>query len=355
VDLPLDACRLLGPASAPVTVLTAGMDERKLALLRLAFRMHAALGYRLAVDAADAQPDLALVDIDGEGWPLWQRFRQAHPQLPAAIVSAAPPERAPAAILKKPLRVEQLFPLLRELQEKPVADTAWSPPSAPPPKPSARPARPAVIERFDPASGLLGQACLLQRQRQDALILADDEPIVAILGSRNEARPLCGAARLREICQIDAAAILPTPLTRAPLPAEAPACPLKPLLWQLAIWSARGRLIRQIQADTPLRLRHWPNLTRLAPIPDALRVSALLCRSTVNLRVIARLLRIAPADLFAFLAAAHCIGALDIPQEGKLGVIASPPVRGQPPQSEAAPDASRRGLLSRLLRKITGL
>lgn len=354
MDLPLDATRLLRPVDTPITVLTAGMDERKQALLRLAFKMHGALRYRLAADSPGAEPQLALVDIDGEGWPAWQRFRQAHPRLPAAIVTISAPEQAPAPILLKPLRMEKLFPLLSELRHAPSgAPRDWTPPpsaSAPAAPPRAAPSR---IERFDAANGLLGQACLLQRQGQDALILADGAPVLAIEGSQGLARLLCTEDRLRELCQEETIAIQPQ--TLAPLPQATTPRPLKPLLWQLAIWTSRGRLLRQIQADTALRLRYWPNLTRLAPIADACRISALLARTPVNLRLIARLLRVPPAKLFDFLAAAYCIGALEIRGEETLRIMSSAPIRRPPRPPAVAPAPESAGLLSRLLRKITGL
>lgn len=49
---------------------------------------------------------------------------------------------------------------------------------------------------------------------------------------------------------------------------------MQALMWQMGIWSCRGRLLAGIRLDTPLRLRHWPNLTRLAPLPHAVRIAA---------------------------------------------------------------------------------
>ncbi|POZ61684.1 hypothetical protein [Chromobacterium alticapitis] len=354
MDLPLDASRLLLPATE-VCVLTAGMDTRKLALLRLAFKMHAARRYRLAVDAPELTPEMALVDIDGEGWPLWQRFRRDHPALPAAIVTVSPPTDAPAPVLGKPLRIEELFPLLSELRHAPPPEPdKWTPPPRQVASPAPARTAPARIERFDPERGLLGLACLMQRQARDAAILADGAPIAAIAGSRGQAYLLCEEARLRELCRGEAM-VQPGDWPETERLANASPHPLKPLLWQWAIWTARGRLLCAIQADTPLRLRHWPNLTRLAPIPDAHRVCALLARAPVNLRIVARLLHVAPANLFDFLAAAHSIGALDIGAGTMLNVISTPPIRGAPPVAAAPPPSARGGLLSRLLRKINGL
>ena len=98
----------------PITVLTAGMDERKLALFRMAFRLHTLHPYRLASDHGGT-PQLAIIDVDSAtGWQVWQQYRQQHPALPALIVTAYPSDDAPALQMVKPVRMEKLFPLLRQ-------------------------------------------------------------------------------------------------------------------------------------------------------------------------------------------------------------------------------------------------
>jgi hypothetical protein len=104
-----------------------------------------------------------------------------------------------------------------------------------------------------------------------------------------------------------------------------------------------------IQADTPVRLRHWPNLTRLAPTPDAMRIAALWVRFPINLRLTVRMLNVEPARAFDFLAASHSIGVLDVRESGAEVVALAP----QPPVT--AEEKERGGLLSRLLRKVVRL
>ena len=133
-------------------------------------------------------------------------------------------------------------------------------------------------------------------------------------------------------------------------------------------------LMRGIAADTPLRLRYWPNLTRLPPIPEAMRITAFLTRTPVNLKLITRLLKVPPEDLFNYLAAAYGIGILDLPSRSpQLSVISTEPVRPgskvetvaapsrpqssspAPAPSPAKPAQGSGRLLSRLLKKVIGL
>ena len=368
-----------------IAVLAVGMDERKLALLRMAFRLHRSLRYRLLETVVpDSPPDLAIVDIDSAiGWRAWEDFRQRHPDLPALIVASSAPAQAPAPVLDKPLRVETLFPQLQALLAKPPRTTpsqggsapqttSVAPPaanSAPPiaapaalaePRavpdiaPSAAPAAPrsVTVRRFDPRRGLLGAAARLARQPRPAMLLADGQPLLWLRPDCAQAQWLQPAEQLRELCRQDA------PALRAQAAGATPGVltqPLPALLWQLAIWSSQGRLPAGIGADTPLRLRQWPNLTRLQALPDATRLSALLTKTPATLRIMVRLLRVEPEHACDFLAATHAIGLLDWRSDAPaLKVISSAPVRPGAPQTEAAAP-ERAGLLSRLLQKVTSL
>jgi hypothetical protein len=105
----------------------------------------------------------------------------------------------------------------------------------------------------------------------------------------------------------------------------------------------------------PLRIRHWPNLTRLAPVPNGLRIAAFMVRSPANLRIIVRMLNTPPRDVFNFLAACYSIGILDMP-EHKTATVTT--MESQPAAEEELPSLEKKdhgGLLSRLLRKVVGL
>jgi hypothetical protein len=384
------------PSKKVVNVLTAGMDSRKLAVFRMAFKMHTLQTYRLLDDTPGAAPDVAIVDTDGvNGQQIWETFRAAHPDLPAIITTVTPDENAPAPVLAKPVRVETLFPLLRQVmagqapapKAKPVAPKPAQAvarpvapePSKPDPAPAAppmaaatasgtagsAPRRPApapvqqlpeTIERFDPGQGLLGQLIAIHRAKTPSMVTIADQNGLLILPEQDRVLLLCDMDTLR------AAAMGSQPVASRPLtPQDKPensdvqVQSLLSLLWQVALWTSRGRLIDGIHILAPLRIRHWPNLTRLAPVPNGLRIAAFMVRSPANLRIIVRMLNTPPRDVFDFLAASYSIGILDIP-EHKTATVTT--MESQPAAEEELPSLEKKdrgGLLSRLLRKVVGL
>lgn len=84
------------------------------------------------------------------------------------------------------------------------------------------------------------------------------------------------------------------------------------LLWKLALWTYRGRLPYATSLDDRMYLRHWPNFTRLARTPDALRIAALLTRHPMQLVRVAEALRIPQRHVFAFHAAASTVGLMGV-------------------------------------------
>ena len=87
------------------------------------------------------------------------------------------------------------------------------------------------------------------------------------------------------------------------------------------MWTAKGRLIQEIDVHQPISLRSWPNITRLAYIPDAMRLSAFLTKSPVNLPMLYKMIRVDIADLLNFVAASHVTNLLKI-QTSQSGVAA---------------------------------
>jgi DNA-binding response OmpR family regulator len=79
-------------------------------------------------------------------------------------------------------------------------------------------------------------------------------------------------------------------------------------LWKLALHTYRGYLPDGIDVNKPVYLKYWPNLTRLDPTPDAMRIASLLCRQPVALAFIVRILNIPQKHVFNFFSAANAIG-----------------------------------------------
>jgi hypothetical protein len=83
---------------------------------------------------------------------------------------------------------------------------------------------------------------------------------------------------------------------------------MEAFLWKLALYTYRGYLPEGINVNKPVYLKYWPNLTRLEPTPNAMRIASLLCRQPVALAFIVRILNIPQRHVFNFFAAANAIG-----------------------------------------------
>lgn len=127
--------------------------------------------------------------------------------------------------------------------------------------------------------------------------------------------------------------------------------PLEALEWDIALWASRGRLPRGTHLDHPVRLHCWPNLTRLAVPPEAMRIAGLWSRGSISLRDTVRVLGVPQRYVFAFYSACHALGMVE--------QLAVPPMalaaRLAPPAASAAQVAPpMRGLFKRLLGKLLG-
>lgn len=377
----------------PITVLTAGMDERKLALFRMAFRLHTLHPYRLASDHGGT-PQLAIIDVDSAtGWQVWQQYRQQHPALPALIVTAYPSDDAPALQMVKPVRMEKLFPLLRQLLSgrteavapatpvvEPVlaapaitspAPLAVTPASAAPVVAAVRPTTPPplasstatvpprqggqrrILQRFHLAGTLYGLLVEAARQKLPQQLYCEQRLFACVDATQGMATLYTTLSSVQQLCELNGLR-LASQAQGATAPADEPVVriALPTLLWQVALWSCRGRLLAGIDPDTPLRLRQWPNLTRLAPLDGALRIAGLWSRTPTSLRVAVSLLKMEPATLCNFIAASHALGLLE--QVGKNNEAAPSATRPATPAPAPLPPA-RQSLLSRLLGRIKNL
>ncbi len=137
----------------------------------------------------------------------------------------------------------------------------------------------------------------------------------------------------------------------AALPEGASPRQLEGLEWDLALWASRGRLPRGTSLEHPIRLKNWPNLTRLAVPPEAMRIAGLWSRSSLSLRDTVRILGIPQRYVFAFYSACAALGHVE--------QIAPPATPGGPRLMPTQPAAIPTmppppGRLKRLFGKILG-
>ena len=119
------------------------------------------------------------------------------------------------------------------------------------------------------------------------------------------------------------------------------------MLWKTAAWTYCGKLTE----DTPLHervyLRHWPNLTRLLELPDAMRISALLVEQPMSLARTAEALNIPQRHVFAYYTASQAIGLVGRAKRSSDYLMDAPP----PP----AADMANRKLLGRMVHHLRRL
>lgn len=137
-----------------------------------------------------------------------------------------------------------------------------------------------------------------------------------------------GNHRVRHICAMP---LLAMPVLK-PLPLSAMECErlypahhkymhsMEEVLWQIALWTSRGRVPKALDPNHPMRLAFWPNFTRLQITPHAVHITALWTRHSLSPVQVAQNLGISQRYVFALASAAHAIGAVEVTekQEGRV-------------------------------------
>jgi hypothetical protein len=341
------------------------------------------------------KPHVAVVDLDAPNPDrVWSAYRKRYPETPSVILSATPQERDGAVWITKPVSPAALKTAILRARQGPANPPA--PAAAPSKAVTSRPredvstrtaasaldaevedrccGNAADIDPENPESVARAtystSGCFQALVRQCfALVLQDGVPraidglpapfVVHRTGVEtairdNVLRSLCIVALREDVMRVrELAGAQPSGTLQ----------PLAPALWQIALWSARGRLARDIPLDAPVRLRHWPVFTRWIETPNAMRIAALLVGSPHTALDAARALGVPHRHVFPLLSAAHAVGLLEILP----GHASAPRVReerrtGLDRREVAAGEADgerrevpeRRGILRRILGRLVG-
>ena len=376
--------------SDSILVRSIGMDARKEAVFRMAFKMFTRRHYQL-LDLGDTQASaVTIIDVDGaEGMAIAHRLHGEQPEQRILLTSVSPQADSMFPVLQKPIRMETLFPALElllnsgpalgkpagrssatvmpirpevaipTLSTPPVSSPAAATPSVSKPGVAPRSApllRPEEIRHFNPQAGLLGLLQIIRRDQSSAIIVDSQQQVILRLDPMaDQAILLSDDEHLKSLAREE----YPRLQMRAPNNTDVPAhastrrLTLQSLLWQMGAWTADGRLSQNLQIHAPVQLKQWPNLTRLTMLPDALRLAAFLARSPASPALTVKMLRVEPHDLFNFLAAADSLGLL------RYNTAENPDNRIQPVTPNAPTPAeipaAKRSFLGRLLARISGL
>jgi len=118
------------------------------------------------------------------------------------------------------------------------------------------------------------------------------------------------------------------------------------MLWKIAVWTYCGKLPQDTRLQERVYLRHWPNLTRLLELPDAMRISALLADQPMLLVRAAEALGIPQRHVFTYYSAAYTIGLMG-------GASRNSDYLLEPP--DTPPEHTNRKLLGRMMRHLRKL
>lgn len=365
------------PKVKTVRVMLKDFSEQQEAIFRMAFKMHNTTNYEIVEDSAEHKPDMVLVDVDTQrGMLPWHEARQQHSDIPVVIFSSEKPMLT-APYLAKPVKFDTLFPTLRSLaQGGNVYEVKPDDQAAKSIEPAAKNEhRKATIKRFNPQSGLLGALKMASARQQDTAVLNNGKPVLIVFPSIQRVLLTVSADELERMCKNDNLEVVCKAVPDNPQWKDKAKVTIMSCMWQMAIWTAQGRLVYPLTPQTVFTLKRWPNLTRLAPVPESMRLSAFLTKTSVNLNVLYKVMPLDMADILNYMAATYVTGFLATdnefatekhaaPTSSAADVSASMNVNsGEVTDKKMSSDAERaasgskeqpRGLLNRLMRKLIG-
>lgn len=328
----------ISKSSGNICVILVGMDAKKEAIFRMAFKMHATTHYVIWGDPGVAEtPQVAIIDVDGpEGMGAWDNFRQKHPQMLVLMTSVTEPDES-IPYLPKPVKIETLFPILRALLEgSPIprltTDTNKNRYVAQKDRPQEEEITTPRFQRtqsleseniqvFSDEGGFLGALHKASSVSQDVAITYQGKPVVLVFNSIGKIVLAAKPDVVRSMCVAGEVPLDIQVIPDKPEWKERAKVSIYSLLWQAAVWSANGRLLNKITPTTTMTLTQWPNLTRVAHIGDAIRLSAFMSQTKTNLKLLYRLMDVDVVNMLNFIAASYATGTLKIGADAEAATI----------------------------------
>lgn len=359
------------PKIKTIRIMLRDMSEQQEAVFRMAFKMHNTTNYQILDSDSDETPDLVLVDTDTvEGIETWKTLKIKYPDTPVAMFCSQELS-VTTPYLAKPVKFDTLFPILRSLaQGGNVFDASVQKAEVQDGTQNSSEGRKATIRRFNPNKGLLGALKFASQGHQDIAVLHEGKPVLIVFPSIQRVLLTVNAHELEGLCKNDNLSVVCKVVPDNPQWKEKAKVTIMSCLWQMAIWTAQGRLIYPMTPQTIFTLKRWPNLTRLAPVPESMRLSAFLIKTSVNLNILYKVMPLEMPDILNYLAATSVTGFLATDSEyapnqanQHANMSEHVSVNSDVPDSQMVKDAEKvagpsqeqpRGLLQRLMRKLLG-
>ncbi len=175
------------------------------------------------------------------------------------------------------------------------------------------------VETFSPDDYLAGVLRRVVERQQDVIVTLDGIGEIAIRPARGEFYD-DDAPNVSAFCAAPAHRYRVRPMTneeRTRRSGQRSSHNIDELMWTAGFFASRGRPIEGTLFDFDVvRIRHWPNLSRLPQTPNTMRIVALLTRYPTSLAVTQRLLKIEKSEVFWVYSAARCAGLVQVVNAG---------------------------------------
>jgi len=194
---------------------------------------------------------------------------------------------------------------------------------------------------FDPERYIINVIKRAIANQQNIKITLKNVGDIILLSKRGEC--IVGTKNLEQMCVADIDQLEVSVLDKTELEKYASVIGrnIDELLWCAAFHASKGRLMKGCFRDDVVKLRHWPNVTRIPVTPNTMRIIALLTGHPTSIVLAKHLLKIDIGELHQFYSAAHCAGIAH--------------VLNRKPDDPILKPHRNRALLGLLLDKIVGL
>lgn len=252
----------------------------------------------------DTSGNILVVDVDNEpGKQFYQQFNPSRAHTLLLLSSDALNDNR-HLILRKPMRVQTLKDVLYDIHLE----------SAPKKKAEAKlensTAPSAPTKSFDPQNVLFFLLLKAMEEKQvlqifchpySPLFVHAEQSIVATSSSREVLRKITHSLTDIKSTKISAADF--EILAKGQL-----IMPLKNLLWSAALYGSQGQLIPLHSLDVPVRLKAWPNLSRLDFDPEHMKLASLMAAQAMSLKQLAERTKLPLATVVGFYNAVTIMG-----------------------------------------------
>lgn len=200
------------------------------------------------------------------------------------------------------------------------------------------------MDKFDPNQYLLGIVQKAIAKQNDIVINHDKYGDLFVLTVAGEYHT--DISDLADLCQIDSSELNIRKLSDKEVMVIASekgiGRNIDELMWQAAYFASNGRLMKGLNNDDVVHMKHWPNLSRLPCNYNSYQMAAMLTRHPTTIIFAHRVLKVPQNEINQFYSAAYCAGLAEM--------LNTPPVE----LSEVA-ESKEGTLLSRIIGRIASI